>query len=580
MSLSSSLQIGRSALTASQVAIQITGNNFANAATPGYSRQIVGLAPMRDGQSGSFFVGRGVYVQGVHRQIDSALQARMWAGVSQESASSMDLSLLSSVESTLNELSDSDLSSELSSFFNAWSELANSPGAAGSRSLIVQQGATLAGYMRNLRSDLGSLRTQVDRQLDATVSAADQLLTQIADLNESIVTAEGGSGEAMGLRDQRDSLITELSRFMDASTIEQPSGAIDVLIGSVPVVLGGHSRGIQLERQSGDDGIEVSISVRDDGQQLSIAMGSVGSLMSQRDTLVNDTVNRLDSLASQLIFQVNRIHSTGYSGTPMTSTAGTRAVPLADRSRALSDTANQTFSGLPFHAVTGGFNVTVKNNSTGATETVRIDVDLDGLDAAGAPGFGDDTSLDDIQGAMAGIANLTATLNPDGTLNLAATEGYSFSFSEDSSGALAVLGVNSYFTGTDASDINVRAALQAEPALLSTGCMVDGQPSDNGAALALAALQDQAIGALGGQSIRESWRTAVQSVAMRTDFANTRADATTLVRESLEAQRAAVSGVSVDEEAINLMNYQRQYQGAARFITVVDELTQTLLSMV
>ena len=59
-----------------------------------------------------------------------------------------------------------------------------------------------------------------------------------------------------------------------------------------------------------------------------------------------------------------------------------------------------------------------------------------------------------------------------------------------------------------------------------------------------------------------------------------RADATRLVRESLDAQRQAVSGVSLDEESINLLNYQRQYQGAARFISVIDELTQTLLGLV
>jgi len=52
------------------------------------------------------------------------------------------------------------------------------------------------------------------------------------------------------------------------------------------------------------------------------------------------------------------------------------------------------------------------------------------------------------------------------------------------------------------------------------------------------------------------------------------------VRESLDAQRQSLSGVSIDEESINLLNFQRQYQGAARFISVVDEMTQTLLSIV
>jgi flagellar hook-associated protein 1 FlgK len=72
----------------------------------------------------------------------------------------------------------------------------------------------------------------------------------------------------------------------------------------------------------------------------------------------------------------------------------------------------------------------------------------------------------------------------------------------------------------------------------------------------------------------------VQQVAVRTDAALTELDAATTVRESLEAQRAAKSGVSIDEESINIVTYQRSYQGAARFLSVVDELTQTLIGLV
>src|SRR5215510_8304754 len=106
MPLSSALQIGRSALSASQVAIAITGNNFANAATPGYSRQIVGLVPTRDARFGNAFIGRGVEISGINRQVDSALQARLWDGISRQASAGVDMQLLSQVESTLNELSD------------------------------------------------------------------------------------------------------------------------------------------------------------------------------------------------------------------------------------------------------------------------------------------------------------------------------------------------------------------------------------------------------------------------------------------------------------------------------------------
>ena len=69
-------------------------------------------------------------------------------------------------------------------------------------------------------------------------------------------------------------------------------------------------------------------------------------------------------------------------------------------------------------------------------------------------------------------------------------------------------------------------------------------------------------------------------VATQSNTATAAAEAAGVVVETLQAQREAISGVSLDEEAINLMRYQRAFQGAARVVTVVDELMQTMLGMV
>lgn len=579
MGLSSSLQIGRSALNASQVAIQTVGNNLSNAATPGYSRQIVSFSPIRDTRYGSAFLGRGVQVSGIQRQVDLALMSRLNAGIAQESAAATNHDLMSAVEATLNELTDNDISSGLSSFFNIWSELANSPGDNATRTLVVQQGSTLAGQMRAMRSDLLSMRAQVDQQLDANSRQADDILNTIAMLNREIVDAEGGAAQANGLRDRRDSLVQELSLFMDITAVPQPNGAVNVLVGSLPVVLGADSRGIELIRRTDADDYDVGVYMKEPQERIEISSGRIGALLQQRGTLVNDTIERLDEVAGQLIFQVNRAHSQGYSSTPLTSVTGTQTVSMADVSRAFNDPANNSFSNLPFAVQNGGFNITVRNAATGEAQTVRINVDLDGLTAAGAAGTGDDTSLEDIRDALNAAGNISASINANGALSITAASGYDFSFSEDTSGVLAVLGVNTYFTGTNASNINVRQALVDQPTLLAAGRVVGGAPNDNGTAMTITMLQDQALDALGGSTIRSAWSDAVQQIGIRTDAAGTRAESTRLVRESLEAQHSAVSGVSIDEESINLITYQRQYQGAARFISVVDELTQTLMSI-
>src|SRR5262245_32188921 len=141
MSLSGALQIGRSALVANQAALEVVGNNLANVATKGYHRQSIQLAAIKDQEiQRGIFVGRGVQIQAINRQVDEALEGRIRGGVSDQSASAATRDILSQIESLQNELTDSDLSSQLSDFFNAWSELANNPLDNSVRRVVVQKG--------------------------------------------------------------------------------------------------------------------------------------------------------------------------------------------------------------------------------------------------------------------------------------------------------------------------------------------------------------------------------------------------------------------------------------------------------
>jgi flagellar hook-associated protein 1 FlgK len=580
MSLSAAIQIGRSALTASQIGMQVAGNNLANVATRGYSRQVANLIPIRgDNSLTGMTIGRGVQVSEVRRQVDSALQGRLWNGVADEASNRQQFDILSSVEATIGELTDYDLSSEMSAFFNSWSELAN---LTHSPSVVVQQGQRLAEYIRGQREDLQQTREQIDRQLGAAVDKAEELMSSIARLNVEISAAEGsGGGSANTLRDQRDRSVTELAGFMDVSIIDHGAEGYDVLVGSTPVVLGGRSRGLKLERETQDGEVVARVMVRESEQEITPTAGSIGGLLASRNSVVDQTIDELDTLASQLIFQVNKLHSTGSNRPGLTTTTGTRPVPTTDRALALNDPTNQTFADLPFHAVDGGFTVTVRQSGTGATQTVRIGVDLDGRDSAGNPGFTDDTSLDDLRAAIAAIPGMSqTTITADGRLRVAADAGFEFSFSDDSSGALAVLGVNSYFAGKDATDIDVRSELGATPSLVMAGRQGTGSFAENGTALRISELQSTPIDALGGKSLPDRWRDTVQAIAVDTSAADTRSRAASVVRESLEAQRAGLSGVSADEETIDLLSYQRQYQGAARLISVADQLMDQILQLV
>jgi flagellar hook-associated protein 1 FlgK len=577
MSLTSSFQIGRSALSASQIALQVAGDNIANAATPGFTRRVVSLAAVRGQTNGNgITVGRGVELQAVRRQIDTALESRLRDALGQHTASLDDQSVLQQIEALVSDLDGAGLSSQLSKFFNSFSELANNPSAAETRAVIVQQGVSLASFVRRLRSDLSNIRAQIDTQVGTLVERADGLLSEIAGLNRSITNSEQGRAENPALRDRRDALLSELSTLIEVSTIEQPGGAVDVYVGSTPLVVGAQAKGLTSRTRTVDGEVRLEVLVADSQEKIVPDSGRVGALLRQRNGATTNAIDDLDGLASNLIFEVNKLHAAGRSFPGLTDTTGWQQTPLSDQTLALNDPQNATWSALPFAPRSGVIAVLVTDKATGLVERREIAVDLDGIDAAGAPGYSGDTTLQSLVADLDSVPNLSAAITADGRVRVTSDPGFEFGFESDSSGALAALGINTYFTGTNAQDIGVRDELQAAPQLVVAGI----QPGSNEVALAIAGLRSAGVEALDGVSLDESWRRVIERVSVDAAAAETRAEASDQVRQSLEAQRSAISGVSIDEESLNLISYQRQYQAAARFISTIDDLTQVLLQLV
>ncbi|HEY8666721.1 MAG TPA: flagellar basal body protein, partial [Tepidisphaeraceae bacterium] len=194
MSLIGALNIGKTALSAQQAALQVTGNNIANAGNADFTRQVTSMSPVKDQQiQPGIFMGAGVDLTGIQRQIDEALQGRLRNSASDAESADTTQQWLGRVEAVFNELGDEDLSTQMSKFFNGWSDLANKPQDIGLRQVVLQNGDSLAKQMQSVRKSLGDLQNDVDSRLTALTNNADQLAEQVAKLNGQIVTAEGGS---------------------------------------------------------------------------------------------------------------------------------------------------------------------------------------------------------------------------------------------------------------------------------------------------------------------------------------------------------------------------------------------------
>lgn len=569
MGLTSSLYIGRSGLLASQAAIQVAGNNLANISTKGYHRSEIELAAVKANEiQRGIYLGNGVQIASITRQVDEALEARLRNAISDEGGSRVAQDLWSEIEAIENELSEIDISTRMAEFFNSWSQIANNPQDLSLRTLAVKQAETLSDYVSSVRGEFLNLQKRIDDRTANAANAANDILDRIAQLNQAIASQEGASeSQAAGLRDQRDLYLGELAQYIDFSVNELQSGAIDIFVGSLPIVLGNDNRGIAVTTESTPDGLTTTVRLAEDRSPLQFSSGELGGLVEFRGNYLENAIDVLDTYANAMIYEVNKLHSQSQGLNLLDSALATTEV--IDTAVALNDPAAL----IPFDIQHGSFQLHVTQVSTGQRIAQTINVDLDGIDPT------NDTSLDDLAAQIDAVANISAVVTSDGRLQITAdAQDFQFSFSDDNTGAMAALGINTFFKGKDASDMGVNLDLVNDPRMIAVGR--GHLPGDNRNALAIAALRDTGVNALGGQSLTGYWNRHIEDVSIRTAQAIDQLNADSVVKENLQVQQQAFSGVNADEETIDLMNYQRMYQANARFLTVVDEMMQTLIGIV
>jgi flagellar hook-associated protein 1 FlgK len=142
---------------------------------------------------------------------------------------------------------------------------------------------------------------------------------------------------------------------------------------------------------------------------------------------------------------------------------------------------------------------------------------------------------------------------------------------------LAALGINTFFSGDAAGNLDVSAILRQDPTKFAASR--GGIGADAGNAERLANLLDTPLDALGGGTLAELYDRVAGETAQRASVARSVADGFRVFHKTLEGQKLATSGVSLDEEAIKMIGYQRLFQASARFIATISELLDTLVKL-
>jgi len=569
MPLLSALRVGGMALEAQRLAMEVAGNNIANANTPGYARQRVVMNPSAINEiRPGVHLGMGVTVDGIESAVDVFIEQRLRDASSDMSSQQIQEQALLRMEAIFNEMSDDDLSTMMSEFFNSIQDLQNRPEDASIRTLVVERGRMLASHIGFLRERLGELRTSANGQIGVAADQINLVTSQVAQLNVEIVHLEGGGqfrGAAGGLRTERHNLLTRLADLLKVRVIEDDSGAVNVYAGSDYLVAGKAYREVQELRSNDDDGPVTDLIFTDDELPLTLQGGKIHGYTQVRDDVVTRYIERLDSLSASLAFEFNKVYSQGRGLSGYSELDSTYAI--TDSTAALSDTA----TGLEFQPQNGSFNVYVSNLNTGLKTTTRIAVDLDGLG-------GNDTTADDLVARLDAVDGVTASLTGDGQIRLASESAdLEFAFGEDNSYALAAVGINTFFTGSESADIGVNSAVIGQPGLFAAALDESAGNVDN--AVALVDFQDLEIAGLGSVSIPKYLEQIVQEMAGESALNQVKSKSLNNFHQTLVAEREQFSGVSLDEEAIQIINFQHAYVAATRYITTIDKMLESLLRM-
>jgi len=566
MSLYSSIQLAANSLRANQIGLQVVGQNIANANTPGYIREEMVLQPGPTQRIGRLLLGLGVDVEAIVQKVDTFVMTQLRGAISDRVSGETQEQTYLRLEQMIGELSDTDLSTSLNNFINSIHEILNQPEDAGVRHLAALQGKTLASDITRLHQRVQADRKDLNNQIIGMAVDINRLTEEIREFNVQIAKIEGGAiskSDAVGLRDQRALALSKLAELIDIRTDEQVNGVVNVQVDGTFLVFEGIRREVEVDLDA-DRGLTVAeLRFADTDEPLRVTSGKLAGLTISRDDILGGFLDQLNDFASTLIYEFNRVFSSGQGLTGYQSL--TSSYPVTNPAAPL------TQAGLPFKSQTGSFQIMVYNRQTGLTTTSDVHIDLDGLG-------GDDTTLQSLAAQLSAIDGVTASVAANGRLTITSESiEQDLAFANDTSGILAALGLNTFFGGSTAGDIHVSDIILKDPSKFTASR--SGIGVDTAGAVELGAFLDRPLTSHSNHTISDLYDRLVGDVTQASSVTQSVAEGYRVYEAALEGRHMAVSGVSIDEETIRLMQYQRAFQAASRYIAALDELLNILVNI-
>ena len=572
------LDIATRSLRAQQTLVDIANQNIANANTPGYSRQsgvVSETMPYpipvfrQSGAAGQ--MGTGVYVKEINRSRDTFADYQIRNQLSSQGRWDARSAALTQLEAVINEPSATGISALMTKYFSAWHEVANNPSDTAVRANMIESGKALADTFQNTASQIKAQQGDLDKQVGLTVTTINDYAQQVASLNLQISQVETGGMKANDLRDQRDLVLDKLSSVIKFTAVESAEGSVNVYIGSHQLVDRSQVHSMGVDGSSGkNQPVWTDVTPN---TPVTVVDGKLQGILQARDSVLQTHLDDLNATAARIIESVNSVHAAGvgldgnsgrafFSGTDaltigvnpqLTATGGTSLVAAARMQPATPPATGYTWA-----SGDGSNAIAIAQISQAVAQRDVAQVGL-----APAQTFGPSTVVGLDLSHAAANANITMNVT-SGAPNPTVT------FTQGSTTVNGTLTV-----GTDASGNQIITVDGGTLGIRVTVSAASGTTLN----AALVPMNNQVAHTPAGPSTPGD-QYAQQIAALGVDSSTAKSQSTNqqVLVNQLDQQRQQVSSVSLDEETTHLIQYQHAYQAAARVISVVDGMLDTLIN--
>lgn len=634
--MSSILNIGQSALAAAQIGLQVTSNNIANASTPGYNRETIVQTEAGGQNLGNGFIGAGATVQTVQRVYNSFLVATQNSAQASYSSLNTNYTQISQIDNMFASTT-TGLSPAIQGFFNAVQTATSDPSDSSARESILTSAQSLASEFQTTSQQLQQINTGVNTQIQTTVASINNYAAQIASLNQSIQNAEAGNAgqQPNDLLDERDEAVANLSQMVGVTVVNEGQAGYNITIGNgQPLVVGTQQYQLTtMQSPTNISQLEVGYQTPGGTNQIpdsSLTGGSLGGLLQFRSQSLIPTENTVGQLAIGVADAVNAQQELGQdlngnagvamfnTGSPSV-TANTNNTGTMTVGATITDSSALTNSNYTLQFDGTNYTLTRQSDNTvvyqGASFPPSSSVDGLTFTSTGTPAVGDNFLIQPtVNGATqfsvaltntsqiamaAPIATTTPTTNTGtgvisaGTVdsppptNANLKDNVSITFNSpatsynvvDSTTGTTLASNVAYTAGSNISYNGWTVQITGNPAAndsFAVGPNTSGSgDSRNGVAIAALATANTLDN--GTNSINGAYAQLVSTIGNQTAElqATSTAANTTLTNATTAVQ--SVSGVNLDEEASNLIQYQEAYQAAGKLMSTVSTLFTGLL---